>query len=413
MTITTQPSVNSLNAAYKPIIFEVNVEDTCPLMYCDIYINGNYYKSISKTQPVSKITGFFFYQFDIEDSPQELLTKYLPQNGGSFFYEHTNGMCKIKCKFRSTFINGDGFLDSTYTAPIQATDDNPATSGTGETSNEFYVVNSTIQQDELQVLTQHLNSYKRGTWNAEVYPLTHRLPSCDIKLIQSDFFPILHLAELGVMCIRLNYKYRDAAYTTINSCDVAEPSIVIEFQWNRTINDFVDFTGRINGTYTYIDWGDGVTNTSISHTYITTGNYTVRIYNSTSTILLLNTDNTENLDIQLVNLYTPYPLHTLEIVKNNITTILLTNQLNLESFIATDNNMTSVGTVPALVTNFVANINAFNTAAVNQILIDLDTNGLLNGNIDIRTQTGIVPPTGAGATAKSNLISKGWTVLTD
>ena len=49
---------------------------------------------------------------------------------------------------------------------------------------------------------------------------------------------------------------------------------------------------------------------------------------------------------------------------------------------------------------------------VNNWLIGLDGNGLSNG-ICVLHGTVSTPPTGAGATAKTNLIGKGWTVNTD
>jgi hypothetical protein len=49
---------------------------------------------------------------------------------------------------------------------------------------------------------------------------------------------------------------------------------------------------------------------------------------------------------------------------------------------------------------------------VNNFLVALDANGLSGGVCDVR-QIPTAAPTGAGATAKANLIGKGWTVTTD
>lgn len=53
------------------------------------------------------------------------------------------------------------------------------------------------------------------------------------------------------------------------------------------------------------------------------------------------------------------------------------------------------------------------TGGVNDILVKLDGWGRSNGSIDISGQTPSAPPSGAGATAVTNLIGKGWSVTTD
>lgn len=57
--------------------------------------------------------------------------------------------------------------------------------------------------------------------------------------------------------------------------------------------------------------------------------------------------------------------------------------------------------------------NTLSTAEVNNILIALDATGLLNKFLYLELQTPAAPPSGAGATAKTNLIANGWTVTTD
>lgn len=52
------------------------------------------------------------------------------------------------------------------------------------------------------------------------------------------------------------------------------------------------------------------------------------------------------------------------------------------------------------------------TTDVNNYLIALDANGLSNGTVFLQ-ETPAAPPSGAGATAKTNLQGKGWTVTTD
>ena len=74
-------------------------------------------------------------------------------------------------------------------------------------------------------------------------------------------------------------------------------------------------------------------------------------------------------------------------------------------------NLTTVTltTMPASIVMAGASLNV---ASVNAILIAADANGALSGTLDISGGTSAAP-TGAGITAKANLISKGWTVATN
>jgi hypothetical protein len=64
---------------------------------------------------------------------------------------------------------------------------------------------------------------------------------------------------------------------------------------------------------------------------------------------------------------------------------------------------------PALIdANFEGN--GLSATIISNVLIDLDTNGLSNGSVDVE---GNSVPNAGGLTAKANLIGKGWTVITD
>ena len=57
--------------------------------------------------------------------------------------------------------------------------------------------------------------------------------------------------------------------------------------------------------------------------------------------------------------------------------------------------------------------NKISIANINQVLIDLDAKGWVNGILASFNQTPSAPPSGAGLTAKASLQAKGWTVNTD
>jgi hypothetical protein len=57
--------------------------------------------------------------------------------------------------------------------------------------------------------------------------------------------------------------------------------------------------------------------------------------------------------------------------------------------------------------------NNLTVESVSNILINLDRIGLTSGLCYLNNQTPPAPPNSAGQTAKTNLINKGWTVITD
>jgi hypothetical protein len=218
--ITSQPAGNSLNAAYRPIVFQVTATPTTgtgvpPVVYCDIYFGGIYYKSLSRTIPLS--TGA--WQFDIQDAAQEYLRKYLAPNGGANLYNAAPAMTRVYCRFRSSATDFNGFVQPESTAPVQGTGSNLPIAGTGVQSNTLYVVNSTLQHEDNQDLATHLNGNKSGTWNAVTFPLTHRPMRHRLHIGNSDYFPIAYVGDSPVKCIRLYYRYKGQTnYLTVTKC---------------------------------------------------------------------------------------------------------------------------------------------------------------------------------------------------
>lgn len=127
----------------------------------------------------------------------------------------------------------------------------------------------------------------------------------------------------------------------------------------------------------YVDWGDGITATystnsifDISHTYTGTPSVNASFsISDTSYTASLSTNNGGNL-----HSFNPqgYSLQTLDISKEKIP-----------------------------------------VSEVNAILQAYDSYGSTFGILNISGQTPAAAPTGAGITAKNNLITKGWTVTTD
>lgn len=77
------------------------------------------------------------------------------------------------------------------------------------------------------------------------------------------------------------------------------------------------------------------------------------------------------------------------------------------------NKLTTIPTLPLSLLSIKVIENQISVSEINQALIELDTNGQINGTIEFNTQTPSAPPSGLGIIAKANLISKGWTIITD
>lgn len=212
-SIIIQPAANSLNAAYRPVILRISATKTGgattpPVVYCDIYINDSFYRTITMTQYTKLNVSDTEWEFDIQDPCQEILRKYLGTNGGTLILNPTTIIASVYCKFRSSGINTDGFLIAEDTAPAQGSVGVDPISGTGTQSNTFFILNATLQHEDNQVLTSHLNSYKQRDWIATAYPLTHRTENYKICPSQSDYFPIVSDKQPG--SIILSYREKNS-----------------------------------------------------------------------------------------------------------------------------------------------------------------------------------------------------------
>lgn len=239
---------------------------------------------------------------------------------------------------------------------------------------------------------------------------------------------------------------------------LATPNIV--FSWNRINGEAINLTSNINGSFTSIDWGDGTVNASLSHTYTSTANFTVKIYSSTATNITLANGidaitynitaftaipaTVTHLDLHHNLITTPVVLTSntsliyLDYSENSLTSFpTLTNNLLLQELYLNNNSiagsynftLNTALTILNLSTNSITSTTGFSSTTglynlqidhnsipvtdINNALIALDTNGITNGNFISTIQAPLAAPTGLGITAKNNLVGKGWTVLTD
>jgi len=224
ISIIEQPSANALKAAYRPIVFVVRASRTDgnakpPIVYCDIYIDDVFYKTQERTIYKTLNSTNSDWQFDIMDAVQEVLSSTIQQNGGSAIVKDSLAMRSVYCKFRSSGYDVNSFITSEGTAPVQGTGTVNPVAGTGTQSNSFFGVISTLQHEQNQDAATHLGYYKTGTWDANVFPLTHRKPGYKVCKGDSDYFPIVNLSSKDPLCLKLFYKKRgDAAYSSVQQC---------------------------------------------------------------------------------------------------------------------------------------------------------------------------------------------------
>lgn len=213
--IDTEPGLDHLSAAYRPIGFIVqasatNGDPTPPVVYCDIYFNGIFYKTIKKSAAFSLGSTDSSWIFDIQDAAQEYLEKYLGTLYGSAIEAAPPLIAQAYCKFRSSGYDTEGFILPEGTAPIQGTGGTNPTAGSGEQSDTFYIVNSALQHDQAQDLGTHLASiisrWDEGSWVNGTYPLTHRPLKYYVCEGDSDFLPILTNDTPTSISIEVHYK---------------------------------------------------------------------------------------------------------------------------------------------------------------------------------------------------------------
>lgn len=185
----------------------------------------------------------------------------------------------------------------------------------------------------------------------------------------------------------------------------------------------------------YINWGDGTieenTSGGLTHiyaagTYLLTGcfyammpaanftvdgNYCRKFYgNISSSIIHLVCSNQGCTQLPAL----PKSLTVLAAISNNLTTLPAMPE-NLSIVNLNDNAITSIdiNNLSAALEYLDLSSNALTVADVNAILVALDGFGLSSGVVILNNQTPTAAPSGAGATAKTSLLGKGWTVTTD
>lgn len=231
--------------AYRPVMFRVKATRTDgspvpPVVFCDIYFNDQFYKSLSATQYVQLNSDSTEWLFDISSACKEYLRRDLPQNGGSVILTADRFVAKVQCLFRSSGYDVSNFITPEDVAPVQGTGSLAPQSGSGTASETFLVANATLQHADNQDLLTHLRyAIKNGSFDASAYPLTHRPSPYRICKGDSDYFPFIYLGNGPFMKICLSYKLKGSSnfvqtcYNIPQVCNSAIQNVVAVLQDNN------------------------------------------------------------------------------------------------------------------------------------------------------------------------------------
>src|ERR1019366_7408514 len=107
-------------------------------------------------------------------------------------------------------------------------------------------------------------------------------------------------------------------------------------------------------------------------------------------------------------------LYYLDCPGNGMTALSIAGCANLTKLYPNNNSLTNLDiSGSTLINELEVQGNNLPVSVVNSLLVQLDTNGVHGIYAYTSSQTPAAPPSGAGLTAKTNLISKGWGVTTD
>jgi hypothetical protein len=218
----TGPVLNTIMAAYNPV--KVQVQDdgaggATPVVYCDVYLNDVYYKTVTSSSPILISGASTVWEIDISGVAQEYLQSVLPSVGNPYsgadpFMQELfrgpaaynpnahGGACRCYVRLRRGTPDSYGVITPDGPVPVQGTVDSAAISGGGYMLDYFLILNAALQLNtERTINTEYtLTQNKRtGIFSTagysvmsqhKIYPLSHMI---DAKVYANDYgqFPIV------------------------------------------------------------------------------------------------------------------------------------------------------------------------------------------------------------------------------
>ena len=216
------PTINSMKAAYNEIKVQAHddgVGGITPVVYCDVYMNEVFFKTVSSSSPIVVTGAATVWEFDLSGVAQEYMRSVVPDvrypttSGVAAMQElflapplynlyiH-GGAARMRCKLRRGTADSYGVVTPQAPVPVQETVDSAAIAGGGYAIDPFYVVNSALQlnYDHNTNMRFALNEYRRtGIFSTagymvdggnRLYPLSHLEEG---KIYANDYgqFPVV------------------------------------------------------------------------------------------------------------------------------------------------------------------------------------------------------------------------------
>jgi hypothetical protein len=123
---------------------------------------------------------------------------------------------------------------------------------------------------------------------------------------------------------------------------------------------------------------------------------------------LIYLDCSINSNLTTLNVSNCNTLQYISCHQNSLSSLIISGS-SLNGLICSTNNLTvlDIGNCPSII-SMSCGYNLLSSSVVNQILVDLDSFGLTNGNLNMSGSNQV--PTSGGITARTNLVNKGWLV---
>ncbi len=245
----------------------------------------------------------------------------------------------------------------------------------------------------LQIRNVSIESIKLNTASV----LSSLLTGVDISENHNLLTLLVYDNQIGTLDISNNLKltYLDCNTNQLSSLNTSSNTELTSLFC--TVNNISNLDVSSNTVLTTLRCGDNnISNLDLSS-------------NTVLTTLRCGDNNISNLDLSSNTLLT-----TLTCEYNQIALLSTLNNTLLNTVWCYNNNLSSLDlSTNTLLINVRCQDNNLAISSVNDILTVLDSHGLSNGTLIISNQSPSAPPSGAGLTAKANLIAKGWTVVTD
>jgi hypothetical protein len=251
-----------------------------------MYVNGKFYKTISRTQrsAASPDNLSTFWDFDIQGLAQEVMRPARVVIGSNKVQAAPTVFALLKCKFRSSSIDAEGFVALEDAEPVEGTINADPVEGGGFSSNLFYGLNTALQEENRANLAAELLHEAAGFFAAGVVPLTRRPKKYYLSRRASDYFPIFDNDPARCAAsIRIKYRWIGQSTVRESTASIQYSTLdaavydVTTVQVGLTVTVGWSVIGSPTAFLVSMDGGPAITTTQTSYIYasLSVGNHTV------------------------------------------------------------------------------------------------------------------------------------------